>query len=81
MSSKGENADLARFLALKNVAMADACILSWKGKWNYKYWRPLAGVREDGYTEVEMCKFVLWQRTQFASARNVNRLKTISPLS
>jgi vanadium chloroperoxidase len=48
LSSKGENADLARFLALKYVAMADACILSWKEKWNYNYWRPLAGVREDG---------------------------------
>jgi hypothetical protein len=28
--------------------MADAGILPWKEKWNYKYWRPLAGVREDG---------------------------------
>jgi vanadium chloroperoxidase len=49
LSSKGEKADLARFLDLKNVAMTDAGVLSWKEKWNYKYWRPLAGVREDGH--------------------------------
>jgi vanadium chloroperoxidase len=48
LSSEVNNADFARLLALTNVAMADAGIFSWKEKWNYEYWRPLTGVRDDG---------------------------------
>jgi hypothetical protein len=39
-------ADLARLLALVNVAMADAGIASWESKYHYKFWRPVTGIRE-----------------------------------
>jgi vanadium chloroperoxidase len=42
------NADFARLLALANTAMADAGIFSWKEKWEFEFWRPLSGVRDDG---------------------------------
>jgi hypothetical protein len=38
--------DLARLLALANAAMADAGIAVWESKYFYKYWRPVAGIRE-----------------------------------
>lgn len=38
--------DLARLLALINVAMADAGIASWESKFHYDFWRPVAGIRE-----------------------------------
>ncbi len=38
--------ELARLLALVNVAMADAGIASWDSKYHYKVWRPVTGVRE-----------------------------------
>ncbi len=38
--------ELARLLALVNVAMADAGIAIWESKYHYKFWRPVAGVRE-----------------------------------
>ncbi|MBI3847454.1 MAG: phosphatase PAP2 family protein [Planctomycetes bacterium] len=37
---------LARLLALVNVSMADAGIGLWESKYFYKYWRPVAGIRE-----------------------------------
>ena len=37
---------LARLLALVNVAMADAGVASWDSKFFYKYWRPITGIRE-----------------------------------
>ena len=37
---------LARLLALANVAMADAGIAIWESKFYYKYWRPVTGIRE-----------------------------------
>jgi vanadium chloroperoxidase len=46
--SEVNNADFARLLALVNVAMADAGIFSWKEKWEFEFWRPLTGVRDDG---------------------------------
>lgn len=42
------NADFARVLALTNVAMADAGVFAWKEKWDFEFWRPLSGVRNDG---------------------------------
>ena len=36
--------DLARFLALLNVAMADAGVSAWEAKYYYKFWRPM-GIR------------------------------------
>jgi hypothetical protein len=38
--------DLARLLALVNVAMADAGIAVWESKYFYQYWRPVTGIRE-----------------------------------
>jgi membrane-associated phospholipid phosphatase len=38
--------ELARLLALANVAMADAGIAVWESKYFYDYWRPVTGIRE-----------------------------------
>jgi PAP2 superfamily len=38
--------ELARLLALVNVAMADAGIAIWESKYHYQVWRPVTGVRE-----------------------------------
>ncbi len=38
--------ELARLLALVNVAMADAGIAVWDSKYHYQYWRPVTGIRE-----------------------------------
>ncbi len=37
--------ELARVLALVNIAMADAGIAAWESKYFYKVWRPVAGIR------------------------------------
>jgi len=37
--------DLARFLALVNVAMVDAGIAAWEAKYYYRHWRPVTGIR------------------------------------
>src|SRR6266404_2318905 len=36
----------ARMLAVVNVAMADAGIAAWETKYFYKFWRPVAAIRE-----------------------------------
>lgn len=38
-------ADISRFFALINVAMADAGISAWEAKYTYRYWRPVTGIR------------------------------------
>jgi hypothetical protein len=38
--------ELARLLALVNVAMADAGCTSWESKYAYEFWRPVTGLRE-----------------------------------
>jgi len=38
--------ELARLLALVNVAMADAGFAIWESKYYYNIWRPVAGIRE-----------------------------------
>ncbi|MGH9460189.1 MAG: phosphatase PAP2 family protein [Vicinamibacteria bacterium] len=38
--------ELARLLALVNVAMADAGIAIWESKYFYEHWRPVTGIRE-----------------------------------
>lgn len=47
-NSEANNADFARLFALTNTALADAGVFSWKEKWDFEFWRPLSGVREDG---------------------------------
>jgi hypothetical protein len=43
----GSNAvELARLLALVNVAMGDAGIAVWEAKYFYDFWRPVTGIRE-----------------------------------
>lgn len=37
---------LARLLALTNVAMADAAIAGWDSKFHWDFWRPITGIRE-----------------------------------
>jgi hypothetical protein len=41
-----EVVQLARLLALVNVALADAGIACWESKYYYQFWRPVTGVRE-----------------------------------
>jgi hypothetical protein len=44
---RGSNGiELARLLALANVAMADTCIAVWESKYFYDFWRPVTGIRE-----------------------------------
>jgi PAP2 superfamily len=44
---KGSDAvELARLLALVNVAMADAGLVCWQAKYSHKYWRPITAIRE-----------------------------------
>jgi hypothetical protein len=38
--------EVARLLALINVAMAEAGITSWESKYFYNVWRPIGGIRE-----------------------------------
>src|SRR3989454_3073159 len=38
--------ELARLLALVNVAMADAGTAIWESKYWYEFWRPITGIRE-----------------------------------
>jgi PAP2 superfamily/Vanadium chloroperoxidase N-terminal domain len=38
--------ELARLLALVNVAMADAGFACWDSKYTYEVWRPVTGIRE-----------------------------------
>jgi hypothetical protein len=41
-----EVVELARLLALVNVAMADAGLAVWEAKYYYEFWRPVTGIRE-----------------------------------
>ena len=36
----------ARLMALLNLAMADAAVVSWNAKYEYNYWRPVTAIRE-----------------------------------
>jgi hypothetical protein len=38
--------ELARLLALANVAMADAAMAVWESKFYWDFWRPITGIRE-----------------------------------
>ena len=41
------NADFVRLFALFNASLADAGIFCWLEKYNFEFWRPLSGVRQD----------------------------------
>jgi hypothetical protein len=38
--------EVAKTLALANIAMADAGIASWESKYYWRFWRPITGIRE-----------------------------------
>jgi hypothetical protein len=38
--------ELARLLALINVAMADTAMSVWESKYHYDFWRPITGIRQ-----------------------------------
>jgi len=42
--------ELARLLALINVAMADAGIAAWNAKYDYEFCRPITAIRNAGFT-------------------------------
>lgn len=48
ITSEANNAEFARLFALVNVALADAGKYAWLAKYEFDYWRPLSGVRQDG---------------------------------
>ena len=41
-----EEAEWVRLLALVNIAMADAGVVSWRAKYLYNVWRPVLGIHE-----------------------------------
>ena len=43
---KSSDIQVARLLALVNVAMADAGVAVWDSKYFYDFWRPITGIRE-----------------------------------
>ena len=45
-SDKTRPIELARLLALVNVAMADAAMSIWESKYHYAFWRPITAIRE-----------------------------------
>lgn len=38
--------EMARLLAMVNVAIADSCMVAWHDKWHWQFWRPVTAVRE-----------------------------------
>ena len=42
----GDALELARTLALVNVAIADTTMAVWQGKYDYDFWRPVTAIRE-----------------------------------
>ncbi len=44
--TSGNALELARLLALVNVALADAGVAIWESKFHYNIWRPITGIRE-----------------------------------
>jgi hypothetical protein len=37
--------EMARLLAVANIAMADAAIAAWDAKWHYDFWRPVSAIQ------------------------------------
>lgn len=46
MGTSVDPVELARLMAMINVAMADAGIAIWESKYFYQFWRPVTGIRE-----------------------------------
>jgi membrane-associated phospholipid phosphatase len=42
----GDALEMARLLALVNVAIADSCMVAWHDKWHWNFWRPVTALRE-----------------------------------
>jgi hypothetical protein len=47
MVTSSDVSNLARLLALVNVSLADSAITVWESKYNYTFWGPITGIREN----------------------------------
>ena len=70
-------AENARLFALINIAMGDAGVSAWDSKYNYRYWRPVLGIRradEDGNPgtepELDWCALGGSRSNPFPGERN-----------
>src|SRR5262245_56000893 len=63
--------EMARLLALSNIAMADASIVCWGAKYHYRIWRPVVAIRQSadwtpaGSPRTNPTQFALGSDTQF----------------
>jgi hypothetical protein len=75
--------EMARLLALCNVAMADAAIVCWEAKYRYQVWRPVLGIPNASYHPDRDWRPFGSPRTnpgQFALGRDAHRLTALSML-
>ncbi len=75
--------ELARLLALCNIAMADAGIVCWEAKYRYQVWRPVLGVPRALYRPEPNWRPFGAPRsnpTQFALGSDARRLTALSML-
>jgi hypothetical protein len=75
--------ELARLLALCNIAMAEAGIVCWEAKYRYQVWRPVIGIRHALYRPEPGWRPFGAARTnpmQFALGNDAQRLTALSML-
>ena len=75
--------EMARLLALCNLAMADAAIVCWTAKYRYKLWRPVIGIPNASYHPDRDWRPFGAPRTnpaQFALGNDAQRLTALSML-
>jgi hypothetical protein len=75
--------EMARLLALCNMAMADAGIVCWEAKYRYQVWRPVIGIPNALYRPDRDWRPFGSPRTnpaQFALGRDAHRLTALSML-
>ena len=72
--------ELARLLALVNVAMADAGIAIWESKYHYDFWRPVTGIRESdpGHRAHRSRATAIPRRSEIRTSRRSARRPAIS---
>ncbi|KAL8947012.1 MAG: hypothetical protein Q9222_006663 [Ikaeria aurantiellina] len=75
ITHEANNADFARLFALANAALGDAGIFAWLGKYQFEFWRPLSGVRQD----VANPRFDPFWLTQGAPESNTNNIAKKPP--
>lgn len=72
--------EMARVLALCNIAIADAGIVCWEAKYRYKVWRPVIGIRKTVHHEWRPFGAARTNPTQFALGDDAHRLTALSML-